>query len=265
MLTILWGAWVRISHSGDGCGNNWPLCNQTLLPQNVTAFIEWFHRLTSGLTFLLVLALLILSFKIYPPKHIVRKLALFSFLFIFIEACIGAVLVLNQLVGFNQSSLRVFVLIIHFINSLLLVGALTLCFKATLLKKIELKKYYIYLILFFLAIGLTGNIASLAGSLFPTQNLWQAFLLDFAETSHITVKLRPFHPFLAVTFLVLLMSLVYQGYKKLQKVAWLASLTVLVGVITLALLSPVGLKILHLLMAYLVWIALVQSSFKSNP
>ena len=44
---IVFGAIVRVTDSGLGCGNSWPLCNGTIFPplDNVTAWIEWTHRL----------------------------------------------------------------------------------------------------------------------------------------------------------------------------------------------------------------------------
>ena len=32
ILVILWGAFVRATGSGAGCGNHWPLCNGVVVP-----------------------------------------------------------------------------------------------------------------------------------------------------------------------------------------------------------------------------------------
>ena len=32
LLVIVWGAYVRASGSGAGCGNHWPLCNGVVVP-----------------------------------------------------------------------------------------------------------------------------------------------------------------------------------------------------------------------------------------
>lgn len=39
---IMFGAVVRVTDSGLGCGNSWPLCNGTIFPplDNLTAWIE---------------------------------------------------------------------------------------------------------------------------------------------------------------------------------------------------------------------------------
>jgi len=59
LLVILWGAWVRISHSGDGCGDTWPLCHGQMIPeaQQGKTWVEYSHRMMSGLFGLLILAL----------------------------------------------------------------------------------------------------------------------------------------------------------------------------------------------------------------
>jgi len=43
ILVILWGAYVRISFSGDGCGDHWPLCHGEVIPTapSVKTLIEF--------------------------------------------------------------------------------------------------------------------------------------------------------------------------------------------------------------------------------
>ncbi len=263
ILTILWGAWVRISVSGDGCGNHWPLCKQSFLPDDSFALIEWLHRLTSGLCLLFILVLWILSFKIYPKKHLLRKLSSLSFLLILIEALIGAVLVLGNLVGLNESYFRVSVLAFHLINSLILVASLTLCWQASLWDKIKVKTPPFYFLLAFPILALTGNIASLAGVLFPTESLSQALALDFLPTAHITLKLRPLHPLFATLFLIILGVFTFSE-KTLKSIAIFTLFAFLFGFATLVSLSPLWMKLSHLLIAYILWISLVRISFEKN-
>ena len=57
-LLIILGAVVRITGSGLGCGEHWPLCNGHLLPPlDLPTWIEWSHRLVAGLVSILVTAL----------------------------------------------------------------------------------------------------------------------------------------------------------------------------------------------------------------
>ena len=59
VAVILWGAFVRATGSGAGCGAHWPLCNGEVVPRApvLETMVEYTHRLTSGLALLLVLAL----------------------------------------------------------------------------------------------------------------------------------------------------------------------------------------------------------------
>ncbi|MCY4513329.1 MAG: COX15/CtaA family protein [Bdellovibrionales bacterium] len=262
LSVILWGAWVRFSHSGDGCGNDWPLCKGRLTPDSFSALMEWIHRATSGLSLLIIFALVFLAFKIYPKKHLMRKLALAAGLLILVEALIGAVLVLASLTGSDSSNLRVAVLAFHLINSLLLVAVLTLCWQNAFSERITVKKPHIYFVCIFPILALTGSIASLAGTLFPSESLIQSFLLDFLPESHITLKLRPLHPLLALGFAAF--CLIAFAEKK-KALAGMALIAVCSGIATLIFLSPTWLKLSHLFIAYTFWIVLVKNTFDGHP
>ena len=57
-LLIILGAIVRITGSGLGCGEHWPLCNGTLLPPlDLPTLIEYGHRLVAAGVSVLVTAL----------------------------------------------------------------------------------------------------------------------------------------------------------------------------------------------------------------
>src|SRR5438128_2443576 len=57
-LLIILGAIVRITGSGLGCGEHWPLCNGRLLPPlDLPTMIEYGHRLAAAAVSGLVLAL----------------------------------------------------------------------------------------------------------------------------------------------------------------------------------------------------------------
>jgi heme A synthase len=63
LLVILWGAYVRATGSGAGCGSHWPSCNGEVIPRSPSSetMIEFTHRLTSGLALILVAILLVLG------------------------------------------------------------------------------------------------------------------------------------------------------------------------------------------------------------
>ena len=58
---VLWGAYVRASGSGAGCGSHWPLCTGVVIPQSpgLATLIELTHRATSGVALLLVVGLFV--------------------------------------------------------------------------------------------------------------------------------------------------------------------------------------------------------------
>src|SRR5206468_10470269 len=64
-LLIVLGAIVRITGSGLGCGDHWPLCNGHLLPplDDIGTVIEWSHRLVAALLSVLVLALAVMDWR----------------------------------------------------------------------------------------------------------------------------------------------------------------------------------------------------------
>src|SRR6201996_6690830 len=74
VAVILWGAVVRATSSGAGCGDHWPLCNGVVVqthPQLAT-LIELTHRMTAGITVIAVLALLVWVFRSTVNGHLAR-------------------------------------------------------------------------------------------------------------------------------------------------------------------------------------------------
>ena len=112
IFVILWGAYVRATGSGAGCGSHWPTCNGEIIPRadEVETLIEFTHRLTSGLAFLLVLGMLIWALRAYPKGHRVRKASGAAMIFIISESLVGAGLVLFEWVAGNISASRVIVM-----------------------------------------------------------------------------------------------------------------------------------------------------------
>ncbi|MCB1036760.1 MAG: COX15/CtaA family protein, partial [Acidobacteria bacterium] len=125
---ILWGAVVRATGSGAGCGSHWPLCDGQVVPpsQAVATLIEYTHRATSGLALILVAILTFWALRSFPRLHRVRKAAIASLILIFIEALVGAGLVIFHLVEDNASPARAVYMGVHLTNTLALMAALTL-------------------------------------------------------------------------------------------------------------------------------------------
>ena len=83
LFVIVWGAAVRATGSGAGCGSHWPLCNGEVVPRapEIATIIEFTHRITSGLALLSVAALVYLAWKWFPKGHLARKASLISLIF----------------------------------------------------------------------------------------------------------------------------------------------------------------------------------------
>src|SRR5215813_3599987 len=72
VLVVLWGAFVRATGSGAGCGSHWPLCNGEVMPRSpaLTTVIEFLHRATSGVDLVLVAGLFFWAFAAFPKGHL---------------------------------------------------------------------------------------------------------------------------------------------------------------------------------------------------
>src|SRR3974390_702799 len=95
IAVILWGALVRATGAGAGCGDHWPLCNGTILQHsaNANTIIEFTHRITSGISFFSAVGLLIWTLAGTNRGHLARPAAWAVVVFTTIEAILGALLV----------------------------------------------------------------------------------------------------------------------------------------------------------------------------
>lgn len=275
IFVILWGALVRATGSGAGCGRHWPQCNGTVIPEDpsTATLIEFTHRATSGIALLLVIALWWWSRRRYPAGHRVRSAASVSLVLIIIEALIGAGLVLLELVADNASGGRVAYLAGHLLNTFLLLGALALTAHWSTDDRVWVRprsgvaRWLLgtsYLLV--LAVGMTGAIAALGDTLFPSETLRAGFEADRDPTAHLLIRLRVLHPLLALVtgaWLSLMVRLVGRSRPGTTESRWgrrvtsLVAVQLAVGFTNLLLLAPTAMQLAHLLVADLLWIALV--------
>jgi cytochrome c oxidase assembly protein subunit 15 len=276
IAVILWGGLVRASGSGAGCGDHWPLCNGTVMqhsPRTDTT-IEFTHRITSGLSFFSVVALLWWTFARTVRGHLARAAAVAAVVFTVIEAALGALLVKLGLTAQSHSPLRAPYLALHLTNTLLLLAALTLT--AHLLSRrsgylrggIRLVAPFgaIVSVLILLIVGVTGSLAALGDTLFPASSLGSALAQDFSSTSGWLVRWRWTHPIVAFAAGILLIWLVVRAAQ--HRTHWdnrgLSALVLILlaaqyalGVLDVVLLAPVWLQIAHLFGADVLWSTLV--------
>jgi len=276
IAVILWGAVVRATGAGAGCGNHWPLCNGTVLQYSASTntIIEFTHRITSGLSFFSAIGLLIWTFAATVRGHLARRCAVAVVVFTLIEAIIGALLVKLGLTAQSQSPLRPWYLALHLTNTLLLLAALTLTAhllsrqRGYLRGEIRMVAPFgaVAGILVVLVVGVTGSLAALGDTLFPATSLGSALTEDFSSTSGWLVRWRWTHPtiaFLASIFLIWILVRAAQRTAEWDNRGLSALVLVLLaaqyvlGVLDVVLLAPVWLQVAHLLGADVLWAALV--------
>ena len=259
VLVVLWGAYVRASGSGDGCGNHWPLCNGEVVPvaRGVAQAIEFTHRLTTGVASLAVVALWIFSLRQFPRGHRVRRSALIAVLLIFVEALLGAGLVLLRYVGTNASWGRAAYLSAHLINTQILLGMLaaTAWFAghSESGRRPAILKAALGVAL---AAAVSGAIAALGDTLYPATSIAGGVASDFAGAAPALLRLRMLHPAVALGA-ALFLIFATRGRKGSFAVLGLIAIQVAAGLLNWVLLAPVWMQIVHLLIADLLWIALV--------
>jgi heme A synthase len=280
LAVIAWGAYVRASFSGDGCGTHWPTCHGQIIPAGVATktFVEFSHRATSGLALLCIVALLVWAFYAFPRGHWARRGAVYSTVFIFSEAIIGAGLVLFKLVTDNKSAYRAVALSGHLLNTFILLAFLLATAWAAGARFTEKSPRInwrgqgavgwilgVGLVLMLIA-GVCGSIAALGDMLFPSANLAAGLKADFNPLSAMMIRLRWLHPVVSVgTGIYLVWAGVYLkrllDFAPVRKAAWaviaMVGVQVVAGVTNLLLLAPIPMQMLHLLLADVLWLALI--------
>jgi heme a synthase len=270
---ILWGAYVRISFSGDGCGAHWPFCNGYVIPQNMAKpmAIEFLHRVMTGADSVGAILLCVWAFYAFGKGHAVRRYASWSLFFLFVEALLGAGLVLFRKVAHDQSAGRVVYLSAHLTNTMLLLGALAMTawlarHQVVRMKWVHISKISWYALAVTILVSITGTIAALGDMLFPATSLAAGWQQDFAANSHFLLRLRLFHPAIALCGAAFILwtsiAALRRGEHTAARKAGVRVLTLLLiqiaaGTLNIALLAPVWTQLLHLLIADLLWIAMV--------
>ncbi len=269
ILSILAGAIVRATGSGDGCGASWPTCNGKVLPSlNTTSeIIEFSHRSISGILLIITILLFIKSKdQGIPSLH--KKIINYLTFFVLLEALIGAVIVIYEWVGLNSSLPRIIAVPLHLVNTFALLAFYTLIFFLLRESENDLENFFdqrlkIAFILFFLT-GATGSITALADVLFPSASFIEGLADDFDSTSEILTRLRIVHPIVSTVLSIFLFS-ESNRFKNIFGInARAIKILVITGVVlgTLNVVSNIilPLSILHLLLADLLWITYIYKS-----
>ena len=269
VFSIIAGAIVRATGSGDGCGASWPTCNGEIIPELDTPseLIEFSHRSVSGVLLIITLIIFVKSFKDEVPT-LQKKIIWSLTFFVLLEALIGAVIVIYEWVGMNSSAPRIIAVPLHLVNTFGLLGAYTLLFHLTRNSKTTLNNFFdrgfkIGLFLFLLS-GATGSIAALADVIFPSESFITGLAEDFDTNSEVLTRLRILHPIVASALSLYLYSeanRLQNEYQVITKnIKLLILLGVLLGVSNVISNIILPLSILHLLIADILWILYVYKS-----
>ena len=221
-----------------------------------------------------MLALLYLTWRATARRSWARIAAVLSGVFMLNEALLGALLVLLQHVGNDQSASRAVFLSLHLSNTLLLIGSITLT--ADLLTDPPARSDFsgkkavgiVISLLAVILIGISGALAALGDTLFPATSLSGSMRSDFGTTSHVLLRLRLLHPAIAVIgtayVIWIFAKCITSSSRVVRRLAVALTLLVFVqlclGGPNVLLLAPIWLQMTHLLVGDLVWIFLVLVS-----
>jgi heme A synthase len=210
----------------------------------------------------LVGALLVWAFRAFPKNSPVRFGAVLSTAFLFSEALIGAGLVLLERVAKNASG---YWSSAHQLNTLALLGSIALTvWWSTGRRRLTSQSPHTWMVVVSLAavalLAVTGVIAALGNTLFPAASLAQGLAQDLDPASSIFLRLRILHPAIALCTAVWLLYFATQAGRRAWPLVAVLGAQLLVGLANLLLLAPVWAQIVHLLLADVLWIALVLVS-----
>ena len=267
VLVILWGAVVRATGSGAGCGAHWPLCNGEVVPQPqyLETVIELVHRITTTLDGFLVILLVVFAYRLYGKKDNIFRWAVAALVFIIIEGLLGRMLVVREWVADDMSVARAIVVAIHLLNTYILLLTMTYTAWLANLKEVRLprqdklaNRLLLVGIISVMIFSAMGAVTALGDTLFPADSLIADVAKDFDPASHFLLRLRVIHPILAILTSGYLFFVVRHiqnrglGARVNKYGNWLLivmAVQVLAGGFTILLLAPLAMQVIHLLLA----------------
>jgi cytochrome c oxidase assembly protein subunit 15 len=275
VVVIVWGAVVRATGSGAGCGQHWPLCNGEVIPlaPALATIIEFGHRVSSGLIVVLTVALAGAAFLTFPRAHPARRAAGLAVLFVAVEAAIGAGIVLLQLVEHNASALRAAYVAVHLVNTMFLTAALTATAWSArprpagwlAERRAAWSPWLTAGLLAVLVVAASGAVVALGDTLFPQATLAAGLAADFDPASHALTRLRVWHPVVAVLTSLYLIGVLFWSdawedaalRRPTRLAVGLIAGQLALGAVNLLALAPLSLQMAHLLVSNALWVALV--------
>ena len=277
LAVILWGAYVRATGSGAGCGAHWPLCNGEMVPRapSLEMLVEFSHRITSGLALVSVMVLFVWTWRSASASPAARKAAAWSAFFMVTEAAVGAMLVLFRLVADNATMARAMFMAVHLMNTFALLAAMTLTAwwlsdkpAITFSGASRGHRWVALGAVALFVVGVSGAVAALGDTLYPAQSLASGLAQDLSSGSILMIRLRVWHPLLAVLAGAGLITAGnrLRGSADADTATWGrllalgAGTQLAAGFVNVLLLAPVWMQLVHLLLADLVWTAFILAS-----
>lgn len=267
LFVIIWGAYVRASGSGAGCGDHWPNCNGELIPRSPTAqtIVEFTHRATSGVALLLSIAVCVMAVRAFAKGHPTRRFAIWQLVLMLTEALLGALLVKAQLVVDNATASRAVAMSIHLVNTFLLVAVMVLTVFHAWEGDVRAKWKGVHGALSWLSmalvmvVGVSGAIAALGDTLVQ-QSVSNAFV-------DLLIELRILHPLIAIVAAAAMLTLgrfTFNATRGWTIALWsLVVLQIFAGLTNVVLQAPTWMQLVHLALADAVWIVLLVASRKT--
>ncbi|MEP6573666.1 MAG: heme o synthase [Gemmatimonadota bacterium] len=273
---IVLGGVVRISGSGLGCGDHWPLCNgQWFPPLDLPTLIEIGHRWVAALLSATVIGLAVVAWRQQRGNPELRGPATVALILLVIQVLLGPVIV--------KLDLPPGVIVVHLLNAMVLLSVLVI---AALRASDQLKQtarisagiagrplIHATATLGFVVILFGGMVANLnAGLVCQGFPLCQGQLGPPLSTLGI---IHWTHRILAFSFLALVVTVLVrvsrrreEAARPLRRAAWMTLVATLaqIGIAASMVLHllPAPLRALHLLAGTAVWASLVVLVYRAG-
>jgi len=251
-LLVVLGAVVRISGSGMGCGDHWPLCNGHLFPplSDIPTVIEWSHRLVAAVVSVLVVGLALLGWRgagsLEPGA---RAAAYIAVALLVVQVLLGAVTV--------KTGLTPVLVILHLVTAMLLLASLIAAARAPRLPTsdtwLPLGLTFIT-VLFGAATANLGAMSSCGG--FPLCNG------QLIPTAGPLAWVQWIHRLLAYT---LLGYVIWWMSRDARRAGWLVGIVLLQITIAATMIGlgfPSALQVAHVAVGAAVWAAIVIAAVR---
>ena len=263
VLVILGGSVVRATESGAGCGDQWPRCEGHIIPWSAegATTIEFAHRASTAILGILLVALVVTVFRRTERGAPIRGALAWAGAFFVAEVAIGALLVLFGWVDQDASIGRVVAMTVHLANTFLLLAASSRWWCGS---------------------PVAGRHRGSTWDAGPTASCWPAPsssssspppapstrsptrsspLTRRPRSGHFLADLRVLHPAIAVAGGVAVVLLSRAGALAgpdaepwRRAIAVIVAIQFAMGIVNIALLTPVETQVLHLLLADTLWI-----------